>query len=330
LTVGCLHQPARLAQAARALSDLTHGHPHAGDACVLLNLAQRHAVLTGEFDLSAGMDHLPGERQDHWDRVITQAEIGEPEDFAIRNGWAGQALQTVWSAITNVEVEGPEHFEQALRVVVGAGGDTPTSGAIAGALLGSRWGVSAIPLDWRRHVHGWPGLRDVDLVRLVWEVLSQRSWPRIIAEDTHAMQAVPHPLDPGVWLGGETSLRPLPPGVDAVISLCPLGHEQLPLPRPADEYHVSAWLIDSADPQDNPNLDLVAEQTVDMIERFREQGRTVYLHCINGVSRTPFIAALYGARMSTLTPCAVLQEIQQVVPHAQPNPLFQEVLQRES
>jgi predicted protein tyrosine phosphatase len=133
-----------------------------------------------------------------------------------------------------------------------------------------------------------------------------------------------------VWLGGETSLRPLPPGVDAVISLCPLGHEQLPLPRPADEYHVSAWLIDSADPQDNPNLDLVAEQTVDMIERFREQGRTVYLHCINGVSRTPFIAALYGARMSTLTPCAVLQEIQQVVPHAQPNPLFQEVLQRES
>jgi ADP-ribosyl-[dinitrogen reductase] hydrolase len=36
--------------AARAVSDLTHYDPEAGDACVLWCLAIRHAVLTGDLD----------------------------------------------------------------------------------------------------------------------------------------------------------------------------------------------------------------------------------------------------------------------------------------
>ncbi|MYS43040.1 hydrolase, partial [Streptomyces sp. SID5998] len=44
--------------------------------------------------------------------------------------------------------------------------DTDTVAAIAGALLGARWGCSGIPLAWQRAVHGWPGLTGPDLVRL--------------------------------------------------------------------------------------------------------------------------------------------------------------------
>lgn len=49
---------------------------------------------------------------------------------------------------------------------VRAGNDTDTVAAIAGALLGARYGASAVPAGWRAQVHGWPGLRADDLVDL--------------------------------------------------------------------------------------------------------------------------------------------------------------------
>ena len=37
---------------------------------------------------------------------------------------------------------------------------------VAGALLGARWGASAVPERWRRMLHGWPGLDADGLERL--------------------------------------------------------------------------------------------------------------------------------------------------------------------
>ncbi len=36
--------------------------------------------------------------------------------------------------------------------MVNAGGDTDTNGALAGAVLGARYGESAMPLRWGRHI----------------------------------------------------------------------------------------------------------------------------------------------------------------------------------
>ncbi len=44
-----------MVEAARAISELTHFDPDAGDACVLWCSAIRHAVLTGELDVRIGM-----------------------------------------------------------------------------------------------------------------------------------------------------------------------------------------------------------------------------------------------------------------------------------
>ena len=52
----------------------------------------------------------------------------------------------LWAATT------PLNFEDALIAVVNAGGDTDTNGALAGALLGARYGASAIPPRWTSHV----------------------------------------------------------------------------------------------------------------------------------------------------------------------------------
>ena len=46
----------------------------------------------------------------------------------------------------------PLGFEDALVALVNAGGDADTNGALAGAVLGARYGASAIPPRWTGHV----------------------------------------------------------------------------------------------------------------------------------------------------------------------------------
>ncbi len=58
-----LDDEAALVEAARAVSELTHYDPEAGDACVLWCLAIRHAVLTGVLDARIGLQ--PAQRVDH-------------------------------------------------------------------------------------------------------------------------------------------------------------------------------------------------------------------------------------------------------------------------
>ena len=65
-----------------------------------------------------------------------------------------QALQGAWSAITRaaIPVKDPaagvfkaQHLQFALEAAVRGGRDTDTVAAIAGGLLGARWGASAVP-----------------------------------------------------------------------------------------------------------------------------------------------------------------------------------------
>ncbi len=324
IALGFLEDVEGLCEAARTYSEFTHANPVAGDACVLWNLAQRHAIRYGEFDLATGLQYLPPERQSDWERLITQAEVGSPQDFALRNGWAPQLVQTAWSAITACQTDGPGHFEDALRMAVAAGGDTPTVAAVTGGLLGARWGVSAIPLEWRRVLFGWPGCRDRDLVHTVLSVLDGREWPARCHPDPPAWPAVVHPYDSGVLLGHAGCALAPPSGVDAVVSLCALGTEEVPPVPPAS--HVDVWLLDSDVPADNPNLDLVVEQSVDMVLRLRGEGRRVLLHSAWGRSRLSLIAAAYGARLAALPAQEVLVQLDAVLPSPGRRTAFDEAL----
>ena len=68
----------------------------------------------------------------------------------------------LWAAAT------PLNFEDALVELVNSGGDTDTNGALAGAVLGARYGAAAIPLRWTAHVAQRERLADLAdrLVRL--------------------------------------------------------------------------------------------------------------------------------------------------------------------
>jgi ADP-ribosyl-[dinitrogen reductase] hydrolase len=160
-----LHDPGALAAAARELSDLTHCETDAGDACVLWGLAIRHAVLEGELDMRVGLDALPPARRQLWSARLVHAEGRQPRDFT-RNGWVVQALQGAWSAIVHTPDTDSSQFRRGLETAIRGGGNTDAVAGAAGALLAARWGLAAVPSEWRRQVQGWPGLRGADLVRL--------------------------------------------------------------------------------------------------------------------------------------------------------------------
>lgn len=326
IVLGYLDDPLGLTRAARRYSELTHADPDAMDACVLWNQAQRHSILQGELDVTVGLAHLPDDRRALWRTRLDRATDGEPIDFAADNGWVVAALQCAWAAVASTPSRGPEHLESALRAAVGAGNDADTVAAIAGGLLGARWGASAVPLEWRRRLFGWPGWTGEDLVRAAHGAVSGQPWPpQFYGRLSAGVEPVRLPCDGGVWLGDAMGLRGLPAEVDAVVSLCRVGSREAPPGIPA-ESQARVWLIDSSQPDVNPNLAFVVDQAVRLIQRWREEGKVVYLHCVHARSRTPFLAAAYGARLTGRPAEAVLQEVMSVLPGADPNPRFREFL----
>ena len=320
-------------EAARALSELTHFDPEAGDAVVLWCSAIRHAVLTGLLDVRIGMRHIPAERQSLWQERLDTAEAGRPADFP-HNGWVVSALQAAWCAIatTPVPQDNPEagtyradHLRLALDAAVRAGFDTDTVAAIAGGLLGAAYGASAVPVQWRTLLHGWPGIRAHELVALAGTVARKGAADRF---DGYAGQRfgvlAPHPYDPQVLLGDVGALRSLPAEVDAVVSMCRL----LPTDMRRDMPHAEVRLIDIPTGDENPHLDFVLTEAVETIESFRMQGRTVLLHCVGAYSRTPTVGALYGARLRGVSSDEALADVLDVLPGANPNPAFRNALQR--
>ncbi len=330
-----LNDEAGLVQAAASISSLTRprprsdgqhqrrrvqGDPEAGEACVLWCLAIRSAVLTGELDVRRGLDRLPADRAEVWAARLDEAEAHPPAYF-IRNGWAVHALQAAWSAIAGTtgtaRAHPADHLRLALEAAVRGGRDTDTVAAIAGGLLGAAYGACAVPAQWRRVLHGWPGLRAGDLVALADAIATgEEPFDGDYAGDLDALTR--HPHDDGMWIGGVGALRRLPAGVDTVVSLCRVAPHQVP----AGVEHIEVRLIDDADPAKNPHLGFVLDDTVRLLEALSAEVRTVLLHCVQAQSRTPTVAALYGARCAGLTPATALVDVLRALPAARPNRRF--------
>jgi ADP-ribosyl-[dinitrogen reductase] hydrolase len=157
-------------------------------------------------------------------------ENSRPADFP-NNGWVVEALEAAWSAIatTPIPTDDPaagvfraDHLRLALDAAVRCGNDTDTVAAIAGGLVGAAYGASAVHAEWRRVLHGWPGLRARHLVDLA-STITRKGKADGFGSSYSGYEtgvAVRHPYDDGVWLGDIGALRSVPEGVDAVVSLC--------------------------------------------------------------------------------------------------------------
>lgn len=289
--------PAELRSACDAISSLTHGDGEAGEACYLWCRAIQHAVIHGNLSgLTLAVEELVPQRAALWRSRLREAELREPHEFE-SNGWVVAALQAAWSAVCRAD-----SFASGVEAAVRAGNDTDTVASIAGALLGARWGVSAVPFQWRRGLHGWPVLTYPDLVTLALGLGAPEVATQTLAysrSDYLDSRIVRHPHDEGVWIGAVNALDRLPADIDAVVSLCRVddGHRTCVTShgvRPSD--HIEVWLKDSSDPRENPNLEFVMHDAVDAIAQLRSEGRTVYVHCVRAESRTPSISALYAIK----------------------------------
>ena len=144
---------------------VSHYAPASQWSCVIVNAAIAVLLSGGVPDLqkllgAARADGCP-------DLVAETRRAGVPTGFlenALRGGsspgdttWMrgnrgsnGHTVLTMqaglWAATT------PLTFEEALVALVNSGGDTDTNGALAGAVLGARYGAAAIPLRWTTYV----------------------------------------------------------------------------------------------------------------------------------------------------------------------------------
>ncbi|MCM2430914.1 ADP-ribosylglycohydrolase family protein [Streptomyces sp. RKAG337] len=318
-----------MAEAATLVSELTHADSDCAEACILWCSGIRTAVLDGTFDgVRDGLELLPEEHRALWAARLDEAEAHPPRYFERKNGWVVAALQAAWSAITRTPVPedrpengsfGAQHFQLALEAAVRTGSDTDTVAAIAGALLGARWGCSAIPLAWQNKVHGWPTNTGTDLVRLA--VLTAQGgkddadgWPSVPRVRTPVSSgrafSARHPHDPDVVLGNLALTEHQGPApVDAVVSLCRVGSD--PVLTPADIEHVRVWLVDKSGA--NSHLHFTLDQAAREVLRLRREGKRVLLHCVAGRSRTPAVAALYSNLAYDVPPMDALREVKRAL-----------------
>jgi ADP-ribosylglycohydrolase len=168
-----LGDTARLTSAAAAVSNLTHVHTEAVEACTLWTLAVAESVSTGKLaSPRVGLSFIGEARRDFWEQKITEAEELDPLSFS-PNGYVVTALQAAWSAI-HATKDYPNHFDAGLRQAVAIGNDTDTVAAIAGYLLGAAYGAAQMPSKWVEGLRGWPSPYEAsDLVDMAHRTVSR-------------------------------------------------------------------------------------------------------------------------------------------------------------
>ena len=117
-------------------------------------------------------------------------------------------------------------------------------------------------------------------------------------------------IEDGLWLGG--FVQEPPSGTRAVLNLC----------ETEDPYRVEShrWEpIRDAEPA--PSLEWLREQ-VGFIEAERAAGRTVYVHCRNGVSRSAMVLAAYLMKREGWSRDRALEFLRARRPGVRPNPAF--------
>ena len=162
----------------------THWDRRCGWSCVVLNLAIARALCGQSINprelLDAGLEgvraSLPElERHGVEDRVprrvaeaVSDASAQDIDDLNLDGRSMGYTLLALKVGL--VSLWRAQSLERGLRDVVEAGGDTDTNGAVAGAVLGARFGIEGIPRRWREE------LAELRVDRVPMDTYADRLW----------------------------------------------------------------------------------------------------------------------------------------------------------
>lgn len=121
-------------------------------------------------------------------------------------------------------------------------------------------------------------------------------------------------IEDGLWLGG--SVAEPPPKTDTVLNLC----------ETPDRFVIAnARHEPIRDGIPVPSLDWLRQQTA-FIAAERSAGRVVFIHCLNGISRSVMVTAAYLMQREGWSRDQALTFIRERRPGVRPNPAFMQLL----
>ena len=147
-----------LADDATAASRITHYDPRCVGGCIAVATAVALLVRGGK-DADEAISRAAsagGAVSDDVRMVIERGTTKKPEQLTVDGqdmGFVLETLELAFSALANAAT-----LEDGLVAVVARGGDTDTNGAVAGALLGAKFGKAQVPERWSSKLKAGPEL----------------------------------------------------------------------------------------------------------------------------------------------------------------------------
>jgi len=126
---------------------VTHHDPRCVWSAYAVNLAVASALegrVPGFEEIAQAMDHAGASA--HTVLAVRSASGRRLEHLTLDGTAIGFTLKTMQVGLWCLE--NASEFEESLVAVIGAGGDTDTNGAVAGAILGALMGAESIPPRW--------------------------------------------------------------------------------------------------------------------------------------------------------------------------------------
>lgn len=144
IAVRYFNDPQALEKYTRMDSRLTHWDPMAAEACVYFNRMLAAMIANPDSDEVPEVPLPEDER-------VREAALATPEEAAERAATQGGFVLAAL-AVGTAAVRHATSFEEGVVWAANLGGDTDTNAAVAGALLGARFGADAMPKQWREQV----------------------------------------------------------------------------------------------------------------------------------------------------------------------------------
>ena len=158
----------RLCSLAAVTTRITHSDPKAEYGALAVAVAARHARMCPDADGRRYLEELrpllPHAAASEFlplvEAAIRSAEAGESTaSFIEARGWrrgvSGYVYRTVPAAV-HAWLRNPRDLRAGVGDVIRCGGDTDTTAAIVGGIIGSAVGKAGIPPDWLATLFEWP------------------------------------------------------------------------------------------------------------------------------------------------------------------------------
>jgi ADP-ribosylglycohydrolase len=145
-----------------ASTHLTHTDPKAEQGALAARMSAREEI-DGEKYLEQLRSILAGQGQELLTLIVqAQASAARQEStlvfadsLGLQRGVTGYMLHTA-PVVLHAWLRHPRDYRAAVQAVIACGGDTDTTAAIVGAIVGAAVGKEGIPAEWLQALAEWP------------------------------------------------------------------------------------------------------------------------------------------------------------------------------